>query len=170
MLIIAYKNDDDDNDNDIHHKTYLKEQKSAWTSVLAYLNRDSDLQQFLEARQANEAHPQQPTPDRTKILIKKESPKATIPTRASNLSAGLDLYALENTLIQGENKGLVRTGICVRVPSGTYGRLASRSGLSINKHIQVGGGVVDEDYTGELKVIIFICTNEIGSFFICCYK
>ena len=87
--------------------------------------------------------------------MKKTSPKAMLPTRATNLSAGLDLYALETTVVHSEDNGLLRTGICVKVPPGTYGRIASRSGLSLNQHIQVGGGVSDEDYTGELKVIIF---------------
>ena len=38
----------------------------------------------------------------------------------------------------------------VRVPHGTYGRVAPRSGLAWKNHIDIGAGVVDEDYRGNL--------------------
>ena len=41
------------------------------------------------------------------------------------------------------------------MPTGCYGRIALRSGLALKKFIDVGAGVVDEDYKGELGVILF---------------
>jgi dUTP pyrophosphatase len=43
----------------------------------------------------------------------------------------------------------------VRVPHGTYGRVAPRSGLAWKNHIDIGAGVVDEDYRGNLGVVMF---------------
>ena len=41
------------------------------------------------------------------------------------------------------------------LPPGTYARIAPRSGLAIRNFIDVGAGVVDSDYRGEIKVILF---------------
>jgi len=49
---------------------------------------------------------------------------------------------------------LVDTGISIGLPSGTYSRLASRSGMASKHGIAVGGGVIDVDYTGEEKLIL----------------
>jgi len=49
---------------------------------------------------------------------------------------------------------MVKTGIAIGLPEGTYGRLAARSGMASNMGIAVGGGVIDADYTGEVKVIL----------------
>jgi dUTP pyrophosphatase len=52
-------------------------------------------------------------------------------------------------------KRLISTGLKVALPSGHYGRLASRSGLALNHFIAVGAGVIDADYRGEIKVLLF---------------
>jgi deoxyuridine 5'-triphosphate nucleotidohydrolase len=46
----------------------------------------------------------------------------------------------------------VRTGIAVAIPKGYYGRVASRSGLSVKHSLEVGAGVVDAAYRGEIMV------------------
>ena len=47
------------------------------------------------------------------------------------------------------------TGVAIVLPPGVYGRVALRSGLAVKHGIQVGAGVVDPDYTGEVKVVLF---------------
>lgn len=54
----------------------------------------------------------------------------------------------------GEN-AIVTTGLVMALPNGTYGRIASRSGLSAKKNIEVHAGVIDQDYRGEVKMILF---------------
>ena len=46
------------------------------------------------------------------------------------------------------------------VPLGHYGRMAPRSGLAVKKFIDVGAGVIDSDYRGEVKILLFNFSNE----------
>ena len=41
------------------------------------------------------------------------------------------------------------------LPPGTYARIAPCSGLATQNFIDVGAGVVDSDYWGEIKVVLF---------------
>lgn len=52
-------------------------------------------------------------------------------------------------------KFCVSTSIQVAIPSGCYGRVAPRSGLAAKHFIGVGAGVIDSDYRGEVKVLLF---------------
>jgi len=49
---------------------------------------------------------------------------------------------------------MVGPGIAIGLPEGTYERLAARSGMASKMRIALGGGVIDADYTGEVKVIL----------------
>ena len=90
-----------------------------------------------------------------KLLIKKLSEHALIPTRASPGSVGYDLYSIEDMHILPYQRGIVCTGIAATIPMGVYGRIAPRSGLAVKHGVQTGAGVIDPDYTGELKVILY---------------
>ena len=46
-------------------------------------------------------------------------------------------------------------GLVVALPAGTYARIAPRLGLAIRNFIDVGARVVDSDYWGEIKVVLF---------------
>ena len=77
----------------------------------------------------------------------------TLPKRSSEEAAGLDLYASKDQTIKPGTRALVDTGIQIKLPSGTYGRIAPRSGMSV-KGIDVSAGVIDRDYRGEVKVLL----------------
>ena len=87
--------------------------------------------------------------------VKKLSYDSIIPTRGSDSAVGYDLYSNMDCLIRSSERGLVSTGITIVLPSGVYGRIAPRSGLAVKHGIQVGAGVIDPDYTGEVKVVLF---------------
>ena len=99
------------------------------------------------------------------LKIKKLDPRAVLPTRATPGSAGMDLYALLDkplTVPPGGRAG-VPTGIAIGLPSPeTVGLVYARSGLA-TKHglaLSNGVGVIDSDYTGELRVGMVNLSDE----------
>merc|ERR1719163_1122020 len=90
-----------------------------------------------------------------KMLVKCLNEDATLPVKGSSLAAGFDLSAAETTLVPAGGKAIVKTGLSIAIPEGTYARLAPRSGLAVKKFIDVGAGVVDYDYRGEVGVVLF---------------
>ena len=80
------------------------------------------------------------------LLIKKHAESAVVPTRGSPDAAGYDLYSAEEKVVPGRGKALIDTEISITVPSGTYGRIAPRSGLASKFMIATGAGVIDADY------------------------
>lgn len=82
---------------------------------------------------------------------------AIIPHYQTIGSAGLDLHSVEaTTLMSGERK-LVGTGLKINLPKGTEGQVRPRSGLAAKHGITVlnSPGTIDEDYQGEIKVILY---------------
>ena len=78
----------------------------------------------------------------------------------SKLAAGYDLKSAYDYIIPGMGKIIAKTDISIRVPDGTYGRVAPRSGLAAKNHIDIGAGVVDQDYTGNIGVVMFNHAQE----------
>lgn len=90
-----------------------------------------------------------------RLLVKKCRDNAVLPVRKTALSAGYDLSSCEAKTIPPKGTALVKTGLIVACPEGTYGRVAPRSGLALKHSIDVGAGVIDADYRGEVGVILF---------------
>lgn len=80
---------------------------------------------------------------------------AIIPTRAHATDAGFDLYACESAWALARSSVTVPTGIAISIPEGYYGRVASRSGLSVKSNVEVGAGVIDAGYRGEIIVKLY---------------
>ena len=78
---------------------------------------------------------------------------AIIPTRASKGSAGLDLYSDIDVDIDINSIKKVNTGIRISLPENSYGSIRDKSSLAA-KGILTLGGVIDNDYTGEIIVIM----------------
>ena len=102
------------------------------------------------------------------LFVKLLTPHAKLPTYGSPFSAGLDLYSAQDIIIEPHSSNLVSTGIAIAVdkidPNECYFRVAPRSGISSKYSLNVGAGVVDSDYRGEIKVLIF--NHGINSFVI----
>ncbi|XP_023669928.2 deoxyuridine 5'-triphosphate nucleotidohydrolase, mitochondrial isoform X1 [Paramormyrops kingsleyae] len=94
------------------------------------------------------------------LKVARLSENATIPTKASAKAAGYDLYSAYDYSIAPMEKAVINTDIQIAVPPGCYGRVAPRSGLAVKHFIDVGGGVVDEDYRGNVGVVLFNFSKE----------
>ncbi|XP_055917682.1 deoxyuridine 5'-triphosphate nucleotidohydrolase [Eupeodes corollae] len=77
------------------------------------------------------------------------------PVKGSTKAAGFDLRSAYDCTVPARGKQLVKTDLQIQVPEGSYGRVAPRSGLAVKNFIDVGAGVVDEDYRGNLGVVLF---------------
>jgi len=88
------------------------------------------------------------------ILVKKLVNDAIIPKRATEGSAGYDLYSYEDGTIDSLSQQMISTKISMNIPEQHCGLIWSRSGLSARSGIETGAGVIDSDYRGEIKVIL----------------
>ncbi|CAL8143259.1 unnamed protein product [Orchesella dallaii] len=80
---------------------------------------------------------------------------AHVPTKGSKYAAGFDLKSAYEYTVPKRGSCLVKTDIQIKLPEGTYGRVAPRSGLALKNKIDVGAGVIDQDYRGNVGVILF---------------
>ena len=92
-----------------------------------------------------------------KLKIKKLNDNATIPKRATEGSAGMDLYAcIETPIVLGAGeRTMIPTGIAISLPNADYvAYIYARSGLAVKNGITLSNcvGVVDSDYRGEIKI------------------
>ena len=92
------------------------------------------------------------------IKLKKINEKAIIPTCGTKLSAGYDLYACIDEIIEIEPNctKLIKTGISMAIPEGYVGLIYARSGISTKKGLAPANkvGVIDADYRGEIMVAL----------------
>jgi dUTP pyrophosphatase len=81
---------------------------------------------------------------------------ATLPTRAHEGDAGLDLYACEAAHIGPGERWSVGTGIAIEVPAGHAGLVLPRSGLARRHGIALvnSPGLIDAGYRGEVRVLL----------------
>lgn len=104
----------------------------------------------------------QPIPAFTNAVLefKRLDARATLPTRGSELSAGLDLYSIEEMTIGPKQRHLAKTGLAVAIAPGFYGRIAPRSGLASKHGLDVLSGVIDSDYRGEIGCLLYNTGDE----------
>lgn len=94
------------------------------------------------------------------VKITKLNKSAIVPTRGSMKAAGYDLYTTDFYVLKPGERKLFKTGLSMAIPSGMYGRIAPRSGLALKNGIDVLAGVIDEDYRGEIGVVLINLGQE----------
>ena len=78
---------------------------------------------------------------------------AIIPTRASERSAGLDLYSSIDAWIEIGSIKKINAGICVSLPKNSSGSIRDKSSLATDGLLTLGG-VIDNGYAGEIIIIM----------------
>ena len=93
------------------------------------------------------------------LKFKRMGKESRHPTKGSTDSTGYDLYSTEETEILPWKRKVVGTQIAIKVSKGMYGHIAPRSGLAAKHRIDVGAGVIDADYRGEVKILLINHSN-----------
>lgn len=86
-----------------------------------------------------------------KLGIKILNAGGKMPTRGTKEAACFDLYVSEDTILPHAEGVLVPTGVALNIPEGFCVKVYGRSSLC-KRGIQVSTGIIDSDYTGEIKV------------------
>ena len=93
------------------------------------------------------------------LKVQLNNPKAKVPTRATDESAGLDLYTCAVTKIEPGAIAKIDLGIAVEIPYGFEGTLRGRSGWT-GDGVVVQLGTIDSDYRGNLKAVVYNTTKQ----------
>lgn len=99
-----------------------------------------------------------------KIAYKKLNERAVAPIYGSDGSAGGDLFSSEenDVIIAPGETAFVGTGLAVEIPDGYVGLVYARSGLACKRGLAPANkvGVIDSDYRGEIKVVLYNHSKE----------
>jgi dUTP pyrophosphatase len=71
-----------------------------------------------------------------------------------NLDDGEKEVSQESILISPGERIVAKTGIALEMPPGTWGNIRDRSGLARKSGIHTMSGVLDENYRGELQLVL----------------
>ncbi len=90
------------------------------------------------------------------LAIRRLRPDATLPSRAYEGDAGLDLSACERVELPPGCRAVVPTGIAVAIPDGYAGFVQPRSGLAMRHGLALvnSPGLIDSGYRGEVRVVM----------------
>jgi dUTP pyrophosphatase len=79
-----------------------------------------------------------------------------LPSYGTDGAAGLDVVSAENLTLQPGQRHAVATGFAIAIPHGYEVQVRPRSGLALKHGITCLNtpGTIDEDYRGEVKVIL----------------
>ncbi|MEZ4774050.1 MAG: dUTP diphosphatase [Bacteroidia bacterium] len=90
-----------------------------------------------------------------KIINRSENP---LPFYATALSAGMDLYANNDTpvVLDSLERAMIPTGLYIELPPGYEAQIRPRSGLAVKHGLSMVNtpGTIDADYRGEIHVIL----------------
>ncbi len=97
-----------------------------------------------------------------KLKIERVHEHAKLPNYAHATDSGLDLYSVENVILQPGERRLVGTGLRIQLPPNTEAQVRPKSGLALKKGITLLNtpGTVDEGYRGEVGVILINLSEE----------
>lgn len=100
------------------------------------------------------------------IKVKRLSSSSVMPVKGTSHAAGFDLFAAAAVTVPAcavdDSSGIVRigtavvpTGLSFEIPAGHYGRIVERSGMAFRQGLHSGAGVIDADYRGEVRILVY---------------
>ena len=94
------------------------------------------------------------------LKISKIDPQAKLPEYAHPTDAGLDIFSNEEHTLSPNSRHTFSTGISFALPEGTVGLIWDKSGLAAKSGLKTMAGVVDENYRGELKIVLHNLSSQ----------
>ena len=99
------------------------------------------------------------------LRVKKVSPTAVLPKQQTAGAAGIDLCAdlREDVVIEPHQTVMISSGLAFEIPSGYFGAIYARSGLSTKRGLRPANcvGVIDSDYRGPVRLPLHNDTDEV---------
>lgn len=101
------------------------------------------------------------TTRKIKLGVKLVNDFAKLPTKGSDEAACYDIYVPDDVYIPPHTTRAVGTGLAFNIPKGYCMDIYLRSGVAAKTNIRLANavGIIDSDYTGEVKMLL---TNEGG--------
>lgn len=94
------------------------------------------------------------------LTVKKLISEAKLPLRAHADDAGLDLYSVEDCILEPGERRAIKTGVAMAIPVGYVGLIWDKSGVAAKGGVKTMGGVIDASYRGEVQVILSNLSDE----------
>lgn len=98
------------------------------------------------------------------MRFKRLTDNAKIPTRATDGSAGYDLYGNNTYTIEilPHTTVMIPTGLAMEIPVGLFGAIFARSGLATKRGLRPANcvAVIDEDYRGDIIIPLHNDSDE----------
>lgn len=100
--------------------------------------------------------------DTVKIYVKKLQWDAWMPTKGHPGDAGMDIYSIDDYILNPGERVSVRTGIALDIPEGHVGLVHPRSGLAFKYGITIvnAPGTIDSGYRGEIMVCLLNTSDK----------
>ena len=100
---------------------------------------------------------------KNKILFKKLVKDCILPKYAHEEDAGMDIFSIEEKVIEPFSWAQIRAGFSMELPHGYEAQVRSKSGLALKNGLFVlnSPGTIDENYRGEVSVMLMnLSKNE----------
>jgi len=143
------------------NESLLDEQENKMKEMRKYLNKRDDNRNIFDDKYNMSENFQVSGTFENKVKFIKINDEAKLPYKASNSAACSDLYSVEDVVILSGKTAMISTGLKVaHIPHGFRLDLYDRSGFRAKGIFGSSVGIIDEDYRGELKVILFNSTDK----------
>lgn len=99
------------------------------------------------------------------MKVKRLYEQSKLPSKAHAGDLGYDLFCTEDIVIYAGETKLVSTGIAIQFPEGYGGIIRDRSSVATKRGLFVVAGVIDNGYTGEIKVALYNSTESVDKIY-----
>ncbi len=91
-----------------------------------------------------------------KLKVKRIDEEAIIPKYVHSTDSGMDIYSIENKVINPGETVLIKTGLKIELPPNTEAQIRPKSGIALKNSVTVLNtpGTIDEGFTGEICIIL----------------